>query len=287
MYRNYASYSAEMLYMGLMRPCSLLLTMPRNNKKKRNGGNSPTKPVEDPRRAALLRVPLFPVVSKQQGQLYYDRIGLTAPTTGNVVSYYFSANGLFDPDITGTGHQPMGFDQMMSLYNQYTVYHSSIRVSAHGSGLSCRFGLALAPDTTAQTSPIVWMENGLLNTIPVMMDGTTLSWSGKLPELVLNCDIKKYFGRKTDKDLLDDRQIAGTAAANPTEQVYFVILLWQINADGLTATAAGFDVLLEYDAFYWEPKKESLSLASASTARLTRQLSPVFVKVEKTEERKK
>lgn len=35
--------------------------------------------------------------------------------------YSFRANSAFDPDYTGIGHQPLGFDQMMALYARYEV----------------------------------------------------------------------------------------------------------------------------------------------------------------------
>jgi len=39
----------------------------------------------------------------------------------------FSLNSLYDPDITGVGHQPYGFDQMASLYSNYIVESVSIQ----------------------------------------------------------------------------------------------------------------------------------------------------------------
>lgn len=35
--------------------------------------------------------------------------------------YVFRLNSLYDPDLTGTGHQPYGFDQYAALFNRYKV----------------------------------------------------------------------------------------------------------------------------------------------------------------------
>lgn len=43
--------------------------------------------------------------------------------------YTFSANSLYDPDVTGTGHQPLGYDQWSEFYNHYTVMSSKISVT--------------------------------------------------------------------------------------------------------------------------------------------------------------
>lgn len=38
----------------------------------------------------------------------------------------YSLNGLFDVDISGVGHQPMGFDQLMAIYSKYKVNRAKV-----------------------------------------------------------------------------------------------------------------------------------------------------------------
>lgn len=48
---------------------------------------------------------------------------------GNVLDQNYRSNSLFDPDRTGTGHQPRGFDQITPLYNKYRVDSLRWRIS--------------------------------------------------------------------------------------------------------------------------------------------------------------
>lgn len=232
----------------------------RPNKRARTQrrNNPPTLPRQTrPSINALQRCPLFPVSVRKRGQLYYESaLGLTAPTSGNAVTYFFSANGMFDPNITGTGHQPIGFDQMMLMYEQVTVINSSIEVTFNiGPGLTLQCGVALFPDATGLTNPAQLVENGLIRFVPISSGSSTFQNQHIRTKVKLGCDVSKYFGRKGVRALLNDDNLYTTAAANPVEQVYFGIVAWQISPDGSTTTSVGFDALISYDCIYWEPRK--------------------------------
>lgn len=52
---------------------------------------------------------------------YTDNVTITM-AAGTLSDYVYRLNGLYDPNKTGTGHQPHGFDQISSLYLRYRVY---------------------------------------------------------------------------------------------------------------------------------------------------------------------
>lgn len=52
---------------------------------------------------------------------YSDLYSVTVGTT-SFAYHDWIANSCFDPDNTGIGHQPMGFDQFTNLYQAYRVY---------------------------------------------------------------------------------------------------------------------------------------------------------------------
>lgn len=226
------------------------------------GRKAPTRvSMPTPTSTAATRPPVFAASARQRGQLYYESaLGLTAPTSGNVVTYFFSANGIFDPNITGTGHQPIGFDQMMLFFEQATVLRSMIEVTFNiGPGLTVQCGVALFPDASALTNPQQLVENGLLRFKPITSGSSTFQNQLARTKVRLGCDVMKYFSRPTYQSMLNDDNLYCTAAANPVEQVYFGIVVWQISPDGSTTTTVGFDVTLSYDVIYWEPRKASIS----------------------------
>lgn len=52
--------------------------------------------------------------------------------------YQMQANSIYDPDLSGAGHQPMGRDELADLYQSYCVYGISYSVTcdAYNSGTS-------------------------------------------------------------------------------------------------------------------------------------------------------
>lgn len=63
----------------------------------------------------------------QQLILYTDNL---TNRTGTEVA--FRLNSLYDPDFTGTGHQPLGFDQLTPIYKVYRVYKVECQVRITG-----------------------------------------------------------------------------------------------------------------------------------------------------------
>lgn len=192
---------------------------------------------------------MYPTLPKLRTSVRYfsSRVTLTLPAGGLTTTHIFSANGLYDPDITGIGHQAIGFDQMMLLYDHYTVVGSKIVVDFRNDDTAnpCNVGIRVADSTTAITDPQEWVENGynnfkLLNIAPEWPTVTRLS------EAV---DIAGYLGRK---DALADSQLKGSSAANPLEQVYFHCSAFTLGpVDGSTVT---IQATIEFDVIFHERK---------------------------------
>lgn len=58
---------------------------------------------------------------------YHEDVGFSS-ASGVVSGNVFRANSLFDPNETGTGHQPLYFDQFSAVYNRYQVVSSTITI---------------------------------------------------------------------------------------------------------------------------------------------------------------
>lgn len=52
---------------------------------------------------------------------YWDVIQMPGAGTDGYSEYVLSLSSVYDPDITGSGHQPRGYDQWANLYNAYRV----------------------------------------------------------------------------------------------------------------------------------------------------------------------
>jgi len=198
----------------------------------------------------LVRTPLFPVCKLQRGQLYYEYQQSVTAAAGAPNTRFFSANDVFDPDVSGAGHQPIGYDQMMLFYEHFAVFSSHITIRAVGltSGDLACIGVYLAPDAVALTDPHQIIENGLIH--------SRLVEAKEVPKAVtlsLGCDVAKYFGKRRPRDIMDDEKLTGAVSTSPAEGVYFAVVGWCATA-AVTWTVK-YDVCISYDVMYFEPRK--------------------------------
>lgn len=81
---------------------------------------------------------------------------------GALAIYVYTTNGLYDPNTTGIGHQPTGFDQLMALYNEYVVIGSTIKVSFTNSDETnaAICGISMLDYSTTDNDWKKYVENG-------------------------------------------------------------------------------------------------------------------------------
>jgi len=175
---------------------------------------------------------------------YVEVVQLTA-TAGLPASYIFSANGMYDPNITGTGHQPIYFDNLCAIYDHYTVFRSRIRYQIVSQS-HFRVATYIDDDTSIVTDPTSAAEQpsgarfGLSPYTTETAYRTQLSWAAK-----------DVFGG----DVWDNDALQGTASANPAEQSYFVIQMQE--AAGTGTVSASVAVEIEYEAGWDELKTQA------------------------------
>lgn len=169
------------------------------------------------------------------------------PTVGGIPdTYVFSLNGLYDPNITGTGHQPIGFDQLMLMFNHYTVLSTVAKVQFNNTDTSNAVTAALSiKDTSSVVTTLSRIiENG--RCVYKVLGPETNGSSTK--NLTITCSMKKFFG----KTVYTEHDFRGDASNNPPEQAYLHISVAPRTTSDQDAVWC--TVQLDYIALFHEPK---------------------------------
>jgi len=215
---------------------------------KRQGTSSGRIIPNEMARAGLSQVyepwmPLFP--ARTTRRLRYSTNVTLSSSLGTPSTYIFAANGLFDPDISGTGHQPMGFDQMMVSYNHYYVTGAHMTATFKNTGTNSPVGM-LRVDANSVAITIIdqLIEQGMC-TFETLEQKTVY---GANKTLELSVSTQKFQGRKF---IEDDPNLGGSSAANPIELQYFHVVLF----DSASANSScNVDIVIEFNAIFSEPR---------------------------------
>jgi len=170
--------------------------------------------------------------------------------SGNTV-FQFSCNGLYNPNTTYGGTQPLYFDQLMAIYNHYTVVSSKCKTTinplvAMGTGVS----LVLTGYIDDDSNPAVVGDPNLAMQRP---GAKTSSGSRQVQKpIYLYWSAAKTFGG----DPLGDPSMTGTVSANPAEMSHFTFSLYDFEGGSGTC---GFLTEIEYTVVFDELKSMTAS----------------------------
>lgn len=222
----------------------------RTSRKRQRRGTYRKKPSRSISRRFLKSSMGFPRMLKFSHK-YVEQIDLSS--VGATATYQYRANGMFDPNITSTGVQPLYFDQLAAIYDHYVVIGSKIKYT-------------IIPKGTVVQEPyqIVTWVNDDTTTHGTNMASIAAQKGSKLrlcqggvnPDRIIvtnNWSAKKFFGGS----ILANNALQGTSSADPTEQSVYQINLRSL--DGVSTVSVWIYVEIMYVAVWAELKDIAVS----------------------------
>lgn len=166
-----------------------------------------------------------PLPNQRLFKFVYNDEGFTTDTgVGFINNYIFRANSLYDPDETGVGVQPYGFDQYFTAagpYNQYEVLASKISIYVHS-------------NTSENKSPVkVTILPWLNSSFPTAIETTDLARHAYARTNLVdvskddtrNCKISNYVSirKQTYNGRISGDSYSAQYTTNPADQVYWYV----------------------------------------------------------------
>lgn len=179
-----------------------------------------------------------------------DLITLTC-TVGAGAYHLMSQNSLYDPDITGSGHQPYGFDQWSAMYNYYRVHAFKMKMCAVNQTDTQPITIVFNTNSvtsgptdidTAKETPNAITRRGGANKTPVCLETyRTLAFTCGVPKRNVATD-----------DLF-------RAAVNTSPSIQRTMQVWAQPFDQATTVTVKFEIKIKYYSEFYGPKNVSQS----------------------------
>lgn len=184
-------------------------------------------------------------------------------------SRIYSANSLYDPDVTGTGHQPYLYDFWSQVYSKYTVTGARCvmypEYQNSGNLTPGTFGIIISKDTTL---PATWNNDQFYETVNGVgtknkMGGTIqfVQAGNSRARVVKNFSARKFLGIKDPTDGNTYSGLTGNlgTGSSPATQVYFLPYYLSNGVAGSAndPSATTFRVIIDYIAVLQDVKLNS------------------------------
>lgn len=170
-------------------------------------------------------------------------------------SYKYRLNGIYDPNFTGIGHQPMGYDELSSIYKKATVVGARITVAfITDSTEPCVCGIRVIEGTEAA---IVDKKKAIENGDSKWRYMNTNDGGRNIQKFSKRVNVKKHFGLA---NIVGNDDFTLGINQNPATDVQLLAELWVAPVDPAQAHGAVLaDITIEYAVVFTEPKDLALS----------------------------
>lgn len=191
-----------------------------------------------------------PFPDRMSVKLLYSDVKTFALSAAGNAQTVFSLNSIYDPDVTGIGHQPRGHDELATLYKRYRVSGCKYEIVPYWAGAAnevpSKWSVFVSQNsaTTIISAGNYDMEESPLRVAPVQYFGgstnqfinTTIN--GKASGYI---DLKSVYGCR---DIADDDGAEAGMGSSPTRGAYLIIACQ--NANSAVTTNIAFNVTLTY-----------------------------------------
>ncbi len=168
-------------------------------------------------------------------RLRYSLFATLNPGSGATDMLHIKANDLYAPSTVLGSHQPMGFDQIMQLYERFCVVGSKISAAfmVQNSTQTAIAGIAVRNTDTDESV----QDTGATQTNEGLLERNRTKWTyagnqqngAPIARVSQKFGTKKFFHLKSINDnagnLLDEGTIWGTESASPTTLAYYNVFL--------------------------------------------------------------
>jgi hypothetical protein len=190
---------------------------------------------------------------------YAQTFSLTTGAAGLVGTVQsMMLNSCYDPNYSGTGHQPYGYDQIVQFYQQYFVHSCRYTLICNTIGGTAEVCVCLQIFPTAGGVSIAGIstdaatEKSTVSTFPVGSSGNvrTRSVSGEVK-------IAQIFGLTPAQYAAQTDVYGAAVTSNPSLGAYLEVGIGSYS--GTAGESLAVQIILDQDVEFWQPKTLSQS----------------------------
>lgn len=194
-------------------------------------------------RNTLVNTSLRPIPSRFiTKHKYAEALSVSTPGMG---IYKWNLNSLWDPNRTGVGHQPYGYDQLAALYNRYRVISCKYVLSAISDSANIAYACLPANDTAAVISNVSEAREN------PRCKYATQNPGGNLKVLKGNVYLPSLVGQTRTQYMSDDR-FQAIVGNSPGELCVLNVFGQGMNDDPLFNPNITYNILLEYTVEWFD-----------------------------------